>query len=177
MLLLDIDALLHYYSPNYYSSFDTSTSSEYAEPVSISGNCLDMAKILAQFTLLLINTDAIMPHILNLVWGANDNARIALGGLQGDLVLIRRRVLALSKIAINTIHIWMTDSDMPILASTLPTFQKLLPSFKQLLLHTSKKVVYARKPVPSERESTKLLTDNLCAHIYPDNSLFENKAM
>jgi hypothetical protein len=104
MLLQDIDALLHYYSINYYSSFFTTTPSKYAEPVSLPGNCLDMAKILAQFTLLLIGMDDIMPHILNLVWGAGDSARLALGGPRGDLLLIRRRVLAPSKIVINTMH-------------------------------------------------------------------------
>ncbi len=71
----------------------------------------------------------------------------------------------------------MTDPDTPILANTLPTFQKLPPTFKQLLLHTNKKVVYATEPVPSRKESTKLLTDNLRAHIYPDNSLIEDKAI
>ncbi len=71
----------------------------------------------------------------------------------------------------------MTDPNTPIRADTSPTFQKLPPTFKQILLHTNKKVVYAREPIPSKRESTKLLTDNLRAHIYPDNSLFEDKAI
>jgi hypothetical protein len=71
----------------------------------------------------------------------------------------------------------MTAPDTPILADTSPTFQKLPPTFKQLLLHTNEKVVYAREPVPSGRESTKLLTDNLRAHLYPDNSPFEDKAI
>jgi hypothetical protein len=43
MLPQDIDALLHYYSINCYSSFFTPTPSKYAEPVSVPGNCLDMA--------------------------------------------------------------------------------------------------------------------------------------
>jgi hypothetical protein len=64
----------------------------------------------------------------------------------------------------------MTDPDTPILAKTFPTFQKLPPTFKQLLLHTNKKVVYAREPIPSGKKITKLLTDNIRAHIYPDNS-------
>jgi hypothetical protein len=96
--------------------------SKYAEPVSPPGDRSDMAKILAQFMLLLISIDAITPHILNLVWGTNDDARIALGRPQGDLLLIRRLILALLEIAIITIHIWMTDPDMPILADALPTF-------------------------------------------------------
>jgi hypothetical protein len=59
----------------------------------------------------------------------------------------------------------------------LPTFQKLPPTFKQLLFHTSEKVVYVREPVPSRRESTKLLTDNIHAHIYTDNSSFEDNTI
>ncbi len=61
-----------------------------------------MARIFARLTLLLIGTDAIKLCILNSVWGANEEARIALGGPRGDLLLIRRRVLAQSKIVINT---------------------------------------------------------------------------
>jgi hypothetical protein len=177
MLLHDIDALLHYYIVNCYGSFTTPTPSKHAEPVSLSGDCSDMAKILARFTTLLIGTDAITPNILNMVWGANDDARIALGGPQRDLSLIRRHVLALSKIAINTIYVWMTDPVTPILADTLPTLQKLSPTFKHLLLHTGKNVVYAREPAPSGRKLTKLLADNLRTHIYPDNSSFEEKAI
>jgi hypothetical protein len=55
----------------------------------------------------------------------------------------------------------MTDPDTPILANTLPAFQNLPPTFKQLLLHTNEKVVYAREPIPSRNESTKLLMDYL----------------
>ncbi len=77
MLLQDINALLHYYSVNYYSSFTTPMPSKYAKLVSLPGNCLDMAKILSRFTLLLIGMDAITPHILNVVWGTNDDVKIA----------------------------------------------------------------------------------------------------
>ncbi len=145
--------------------------------MSLPGNRLDMAKILARFKLLLIGTDAITPHNLNSVWDADDSVRLALGRPRGDLPLIRRHVQALSKIAINTIHIWMTDPDTSILTNTLPTFQKLPPTFKKLLLHTNKKVVYAREPVLTGKELTKLLMDNLRAHIYPDNSSFEDRAI
>jgi hypothetical protein len=63
-----------------------------------------MAKI-AWFTILLIGADAYTPHIINSVWGKNDDARLALGGPRSDLSLIRRHFLFLSKIAINTIYI------------------------------------------------------------------------
>jgi hypothetical protein len=40
--------------------------------------------------------------------------QVAFGGSRGDLSFIRWRLIALSKIAINTIYIWKTDPDLPI---------------------------------------------------------------
>jgi hypothetical protein len=101
MLLHDIDTLLHYYIVIFFSRL----SSNNPEPISLPGDCSNMARILARFTLLLIGTDACTPHITKSVWGSNDDAHMALGGPRGDLTLIRRRVVTLSKIAINTIYI------------------------------------------------------------------------
>jgi hypothetical protein len=42
------------------------------------------------------------------VWGANDTIRKTLGGPRGDLPLIRRHLVSLSKISINTYHLWAT---------------------------------------------------------------------
>jgi hypothetical protein len=64
-----------------------------------------MARILTRLTIFLISTNACTPHIINLVWGKNNDARLALGGPCGDLSLICWHLLALSKIAINTIYI------------------------------------------------------------------------
>jgi hypothetical protein len=86
-------------------------------------------------------------------------------GPRGDLLLIRRGVLTVFKIAINTIHILMTDPDTPIHANTLPTFQKLPPSFKQQLLHTKKKVVYAREPIPSGKVDKTPDGQSPCTHL------------
>ncbi len=111
------------------------------------------------------------------MWGKDNEARAAIGSPQGDLSLIWRRVPTLSKIAINTIYIWMTDPDTPILAKDLPTFQQLPPIFKQLLLQTHDKEFYAHQPIPSGSESTTMLTNNLQARLHPDNSSFEEKAI
>ncbi len=64
-----------------------------------------MATILARLTLLLVGADASTPHIINSVWEEVDDALLGLGGPHGDLSLIRRRLLTLSKVAINTVHI------------------------------------------------------------------------
>jgi hypothetical protein len=127
--------------------------------------------------ILLIGADACTPHIINSVWGKNDDARLALGGPRGDLSLIRRHLLSLSKIAINTIYIWMTDPELPVLDPKLQSFKYLPPTLQTILLHSCKKLTYACKPVPSGAASTKLLTDNLQAHTVPDNSTFEDKAI
>ena len=84
MLLDDIGALLHYYSVNYF----TYLSSDNPEPISLPGDCSDMARILAYFTLLLVGKDACTPHMIKLVWGSDNEAHVALGGPQGDLSLI-----------------------------------------------------------------------------------------
>jgi hypothetical protein len=73
-------------------------------PVSLPDNCLDIACILARFTLLLTGADACTPHLINSVWGEDKNAHLALGGSQGDLSLIHRKILTLSKVAINMVH-------------------------------------------------------------------------
>ena len=66
MLLHDIDALLHYYSINYFTCLSTTNN---PEPISLPGDCSGMAQILANFTLLFIETDACTPHIIQSVWG------------------------------------------------------------------------------------------------------------
>jgi hypothetical protein len=106
MLLQDLDAILHYYPVTY-----TVPASNYGfnEPILLPGDQADMARILARLTILLIGANPCTPHIINLVWGENVDARLALGGPRSNFLLIRRRLLSLSKIAINTIYIWTTD--------------------------------------------------------------------
>ena len=113
LLLHDLDGIMNY--------FDTDTYYK-NEPISLLGDLKDMATIFAHLTLLLVGANACTPHIINLVWGEDDDARHALGGPRGDLSLIRRRVLTLSKVAINTVHIWLTDPNTPILAPTSDSF-------------------------------------------------------
>jgi hypothetical protein len=136
-----------------------------------------MARILARLTLLLTRADACTPNIINSVWGDNKNACLALGGPQGDLSLIRRKILALSKVAINMIHIWMTDPSMNFLAPNSTSFQQLPPTVQWLLLQTFKKIVYAHEPVLPGITATQLLTNNLCQYFVPDTLSFKEKAI
>jgi hypothetical protein len=74
----------------------------------IADNRQALACALAWCTLLLLGSDTLTPSIIQRVWGANDTIWKTLGGPRGDLALTRRRLVSLSKIAINTYHLWAT---------------------------------------------------------------------
>ena len=136
-----------------------------------------MARTLARITLLLTGADACTPRIVASVWGEDEAACLALGGPRGDLSLIRRKLLTLSKVAMNMVHIWMNDSATNFLAPNSPSFQRLPPTVQELLLLAGSNKIYAREPVPSGMPVTQLLTDNLRKHTYPDTLPFEEKAI
>ena len=173
MLLQDLDAILHYYDVTYTV---LASKDGFNKSILLPGDQADMARILARLTILLIGADACTPHIINSVWGENEDAQLALDEPHGDLSLIRRRLLSLSKIAINTIYIWTTDHELPVLKPSSWSFQYLPPTLQTILLHSCEKLSYDCNPVPSGAAWVKLLTDNLLAHIFPDTSTFEDKA-
>ena len=117
LILHDLNVMMYYFNTDtYYKN----------EPISLPGDLKDMATIFApRLTLLLVGADTCTLHIINSVWGEDDDARLALGGPRGDLSLIRRRLLTLSKVAINTVHIWLTDPSTPILAHTSDSYDCL----------------------------------------------------
>ena len=168
LILHDLDAMMYY--------FDTDTYYK-NEPISLPGDLKDMATIFARLTLLLVGADACTPHIIKSVWGEDDDARLTLGGPRSDLSLIRRRLLTLSKVAINTVHIWLTDSTTPILAPTSDSYDRLPSTLRQLLLHSSDKLVFAREPVPRGTESVELLMKNLQKHRVPNTLTLEENAI
>ena len=127
-----------------------------------------MAQTLTQLTLLLIGTDACTSYIINSVWGEDEAARLALGGPRVDPSLIRWKILTLSKVAMNMVHIWMMDPTTNFLAPNSPSFQQLPPTVQQLLLHASADRVYAHEP---------LLTNNLREYTYPDTIPFAEKVI
>jgi hypothetical protein len=83
VLLHDLDVMMYYSDTNYYYN---------NAPVSLPGDCKDMATILTHLTLLLVGADACTPHIINSVREEDEDARLALGGPCGDLSLIRRHL-------------------------------------------------------------------------------------
>ena len=133
-ILQDLDAILYYYDTDWQVN---------GKPVSLPGDLMDMSTILARITLLLIGADACTPHIIDRVWGADETARLALGGPRGDLSLIRRRILTHQKVAINTVHIWLTNPSTPVLPQTSESFKLLPRTLQQLLLDCSHKRVFA----------------------------------
>jgi hypothetical protein len=50
-------------------------------------------------------------------------------------------------------------------------------TLQTILLHSRKKLSYDCDHVPSGTALAKVLTDTLCAHIFPDTSTFEDKAI
>ena len=169
LIVQDLDAIMYYWDTDDYTMAGT--------PMTYRDTRWDMARILARLTLLLIGADACTPYIVSSIWGEDEAACLALGGPRGDLSLIRRKLLTLSKVAMNMVHIWMTDPTMNFLAPTSPGFQRLPPTVQQLLLLAGSKQTYARDPVPSGTLAAQLLTNNLREHTYPDNDPFEEKAI
>ena len=137
----------------------------------------DKARILMSLTLLLTGANACTPHIVASVWGEDEAARLALGGPRGDLPLIRCKLLTLSKVAMNMVHIWITDPTMNILVPTSPNFQRLPPTVQQLLILAGSNRIYACEPVPPGTPATQLLINNRREHTYPDTLPFEEKAI
>jgi hypothetical protein len=168
MILQDLDALLYYFDTNDYVQ---------GKPYSTPSNLTDIAKILARLTLLLVGADACTPYIIDKVWGEDENARQTLGGPCGDLSLIHRRILTHQKVAINTVHIWLTNPQTPVLPPQSEAFKLLPCTVQQLLLDCSNKKVFVCKPVPSGARSIQRLTDNLQNYIIPNTTPFEHKAI
>jgi hypothetical protein len=169
LIIQDLDAIMYYWDTDSYSMVGT--------PMSYRNEKWDMAQTLARLTLLLTDADACMPYIVDSVWGEDEAACLALGGPRGNLSLIRWKILTLSKVAMNMVHIWMMDPAMNFLAPDSPSFQRLPPTVQQLLLHVSANRVYAREPVPPGTPATQLLTSNLHKYTYPDTLPFVEKAI
>jgi hypothetical protein len=111
------------------------------------------------------------------VWGENEAAQLALGGPRGDLSLVGRQILMHQKVAINTVHIWLTNLSTPVLPQDSEAFKLLSHTIQQLLLDTKDKRVFARKLVPSGKHSAQRLMDNLHGYIILDTHSFEEKAI
>jgi hypothetical protein len=80
LIIQDLDAMMFYYNTNCYNVNQV--------PFSYPGDQKDMARILARLTLLLVGADACTTHIINSMWGEDNDARLALASPRGDLSLI-----------------------------------------------------------------------------------------
>ena len=60
--------------------WDTDSYTMDGRPMTYRDDRWDMARTLARLTLLLTGADACTPNVINAVWGADDAARLALGG-------------------------------------------------------------------------------------------------
>ncbi len=138
LIIQDIDALMYYYDTNKYIN---------SMLVSSPGNLTDMARILARLTLLLVGADTCTPHIINSVWGADIDRRLALGEQRGDLSLVCQKILTLSKVIINKHGLHLDDKPKhanPLTGSTWlqmspansPTTAPLHPCKQNLCMQT-----------------------------------------
>jgi hypothetical protein len=76
----------------------------------IANNQQALACALACCTLVLTGSDILNPSIIQRIWEANNTIWKTLGEPRGDLALIQWRLVLLSKIAINTYHLWETTN-------------------------------------------------------------------
>jgi hypothetical protein len=76
----------------------------------IANNQQALACALACCTLLLTGSDALTLLIIQRVWGANNTIQKTLGGPCGNLARIQQCLVLLSKITINTYHLWATTN-------------------------------------------------------------------
>jgi len=136
-----------------------------------------MARILTRLTLLLVGADACTTHIINSMWGEDNDTRLALGAPQGDLSLIHSKIPSLLKVAINAVYIWTTNPDTPVLQPTSNGIKQLPPTLQKLILRTHLNIDFAHEPVPPGTAATHLLTTNLHNHIVPNNLSLEEKAI
>jgi hypothetical protein len=97
LVIQDLDTIMYYWDTNIYNIK--------CKPISHRNDCWDMARTLTRLTLLLTGTNACTPRIVASVWGEDEAACFTLGGPRGDLSLIRRKLLTLSKVAMNMVHI------------------------------------------------------------------------
>ena len=68
LILHNLNAMMYYPDTNtYYKN----------EPISLTGDLKDMATIFTHLTLLLVGDDACTLHIINSVWGEDDDAQLA----------------------------------------------------------------------------------------------------
>ncbi len=168
LILQDLDAMKYYFDTDWKVS---------GKPVSLPGNITDMARILAKITLLLIRADACTSHIINKVWGKDNAVQLALGGPQGDLLLVWQRIFTHQKVAINTVYICLSNPSTPILPPDSAAFKCLSHTIQQLLLDAKDKRVFAREPVPSGARPAQWLTDNLQGYLVPYTLSFKQKAV
>ena len=81
------------------------------------------------------------------------------------------------KVAINTVHIWLTNPSTPVLPQKFESFKLLPRTLQQLLLDCSDKRVFAREPVPSGTSTAQRLLDNLRGYVILDTQSFEEKVV
>ncbi len=69
-----------------------------------------LAHILECFSLLMLGVDTLTSANVERVWGQDDVVHQNLGGLRGDLAIIRCQLISLACVANNAFHLWLNTS-------------------------------------------------------------------
>jgi hypothetical protein len=134
-----------------------------------------LAHILACFSLLMLGADALTPAIVEHMWGQDDGVCQQLGGLRGDLAIIRRHLILLACEANNAFHLWLNTSFEGKTIIT-PEALKHVPQGVQdilLLVKDNTSAIYVCEPLPSGKDCIQKLQQNLRQHpLSPKSSTF-----
>ncbi len=166
-----------YYTTTASTTLTLLSFADKAKPISLPGDRSDMARILTCFTLLLIGTDACTPHITNSLWGQWQwSTRCPWWPTRRSLLNPTSCPNPLQYC--DQYNLYLDDGPRhPYSCQRLTHFSTTNTNL-QTTIPSNARQNCLRPPTNFIRGvSTAMLTNNLRAHIHPDNSSFEEKAI
>ncbi len=111
------------------------------------------------------------------MWGQDDVVHQNLGGLRGDLAIIRRRLILLACVANNAFHLWLNTSFDKKNIITMEALKHVPKGIRDILLlvKDNTSAIYVCEPLPSGKDCIQTLQHNLRQHrLSPISSTFYN---
>ena len=111
----------------------------------------------------MLGAEALTLMIVERVWGSNPTVRRNLGGIRGDLALIRRRLISLAVVANNTFHLWLTTSFNGTVIIPTAGLAHVPPGIRDILtiVRNATSAIYVREPLHDGQDRIDILLDNL----------------
>jgi hypothetical protein len=128
------------------------------------GNKQEIARILARFSLLMLGAKALIPRIVERVWGSNPNVQKNLGGTHGDLALTRQwLVVSIAVVANNIFHLWLTTFFNDAMRIPPEGLDHLPPGVQDIptILGNAALAIYVRETLHDGQDCINILLDNL----------------